>query len=453
MGSPYPPGQASTAVLSMRASRGAVAASSWGLALLAVFAVLWVLQYGLRVAPLGPIGGVSLFQPLGAFQGDPPVQAASDWITRRAPLLRKAFQEEVYGELPAASSVVRTASRLVDANAFEGAGRIEEISLSVAGPKGPIPIDVLLALPRVTAGGAAPLIIAPNFCGNRAALGDVYRDVSQPGWVAPRCRTAFGRVITESLHGKNIIRVPVARLLHAGYAVMTFSPGEVVPDDPSLAAAAIERLPPSDAEGPRVGAIGAWAWSISRIVDAAESDPRLDSSRIAVFGHSRFGKTVLLAAAFDTRIHAVIANQSGRLGAAPSSDRSGEPLAALFERFPHWFPMAAWRTEIAHTPPDQQLLLALIAPRPLLLGGASLDALADPVGAFQSARSASAAYRLFGGTGLEQGTMRATNLDADVAYYFRSGGHGVRSSDWAVAIAFLDRRFASNKASSTGSAK
>ncbi len=431
--------------------RSVSAARIWSFALIAVFAAAWFLQYGLRVAPTEPSAALSLVTPLGAFQDDPPVQAAVEWTERRAPLLRAAFQSQVYGELPAVLSASRTSVHLIDADAFDGAGRIEEISLSLAGLSGSIPIDVVAVLPRSQASRPAPVVIAPNFCGNRAALAYRYKTVSQPDWIAERCRTPLGRLTTEALHGDSIIRLPVAGLLKAGYAVVTFSPGQVVPDDPALASAAIARLPPSAKSGPRVGAIGAWSWSISRVTDLVLADPRLDADRIALFGHSRFGKAALLTAALDSRISAVIANQSGRLGAAPSSDGVGEPLASLFGRFPHWFPVEARKSELPPQALDQQLLLALIAPRPLLLGGASLDRWSDPAGAFQSARAATAAYRLFGATGLDQASMTATNLDADVAYYFRSGGHGVRKSDWAIAIAFLNRHFAGG--SSGGSAR
>jgi hypothetical protein len=395
----------------------------------------------LRIAPTQPNAAISLTTPLDAFQDDPPVVAPTDWTDRRAPLLRATFQAEVYGELPATTSLDRTSARLIDARAFGGAGRLEEILASLPGPDGPIAMDVLLALPASAPAGQTPVLIVPNFCGNRAALGEHYLSVSQPAWVAERCRSSPGRVTTELLHGDSIVRLPFKDLLSAGYAVVTFSPGQVVPDDPMLAGPAIDRLPPSDTGGPRVGAIGAWSWSMSRVTDLVLADPRFDPDRIALFGHSRFGKAALLTAALDTRISAVIANQSGRLGAAPSSDSVGESLPNLFKRFPHWFPEQA-REAPAKTRLDQQYLLALIAPRPLLLGGASLDRWSDPAGAFQSAQSASAAYRLLGGAGLVQPSMQATDLDADVAYYFRSGGHGVRRSDFTTAVAFLNRHFA-----------
>jgi hypothetical protein len=414
----------------------------WGLTLFAAVAAVWSIQYVLRVAPTQPDAALSLSTPLGAFQGDPPVRAASDWTERRAPLLRASFQAQVYGALPAVVPARETSTRTIDEDAFGGVGRIEEVSLSLAGPSGPIPIDILMALPRSSANQPVPVVIAPNFCGNRAALGFRYKDISQPDWIAERCRTPLGRLTTEVMHGDNIISLPVVILLNAGYAVVTFSPGQVVPDDPSLAGAAIERLPPSATNGPRVGAIGAWSWSMSRVTDFVLADPRFDPDRLALFGHSRFGKAALLTAALDTRIRAVIANQSGRLGAAPSSDGVGEPLPSLFGRFPYWFAAEAGQLDVHQQSLDQQFLLALIAPRSVLLGGASLDRWSDPAGAFQSARTASEAYQLLGATGLDQPSMKATNLDADIAYYFRSGGHGVRQTDWTMAVAFLDRQFA-----------
>jgi hypothetical protein len=436
------------AALAGKWARKVAMARILGLALFAAVAGVWSLQYYLRVAPTEPNAALSLVTPLGPFENDPPIRAASDWTDRRAPLLRAAFQTQVYGELPAPLPAAKTSARVIDANAFGGAGRIEEVSVSLPGPDGAIPIDVLLALPQSLEHRPAPVLIAPNFCGNGAALGFRYKTVSQPGWTAERCRSALGRLTTELMHGDSIIQLPVESLLKAGYAVVTFSPGQVVPDDSSLAEAAIARLPPSATGGPRVGAIGAWSWSMSRVTDLVLADARFDPDRVALFGHSRFGKAALLTAALDTRIRAVIANQSGRLGAAPSYDTVGEPLPSLFGRFPYWFPAEAKTSEETSQALDQQYLLALIAPRPLLLGGASLDRWSDPAGAFQSAQTASAAYRLFGGTGLDQASMKATNLNADVAYYFRSGGHGVRRSDWMTTIAFLKRQFGRNQASS-----
>ncbi|MFN3465727.1 MAG: hypothetical protein ACK4X1_16800, partial [Terricaulis sp.] len=225
----------------------------------------------------------------------------------------------------------------------------------------------------------------------------------------------------------------------AGYAVVTFYPGEVVPDEPALAEAAIARLPGQN-RGPKVGAVGAWAWSISRAVDIVAADARFDQSNVAVFGHSRFGKAALLAAALDERITAVIANQSGRLGAAPTARDVGESLDELNRRFPHWFPAVAQSARANAPNLDQDALLALIAPRAILLGGASSDRWSDPVGSYEGAAAANDVYRLFGRDGLTQSSIGTPDYGADIAFFMRPGRHGIRDLDWTAAIAFLDAR-------------
>jgi hypothetical protein len=409
----------------------------WLGAMLVFAAAIWTLQFSVRVAPLSVDGSLPVPSPLGAFEGDPPIESAEDWMARRAPLLRAAFQNFVYGAPPAATAPRVVSRRLVDANAFGGLGRIEELTLAIEGERGVASFALLLATPH-NADAAAPVVIAPNFCGNAAALGRRYPQLAEPAWLAPRCRTLVGRALARAMQGAHIVRPAFRELLSHGYAVATFSPGEVAPDDPDLAREALARLPDASAE--RLGAVGVWAWAISRVVDVIEREPELDASRVAVFGHSRFGKAALWATAMDMRIGAVIANQSGRLGASPSGSHVGETLNGLFHRYPHWFPRVV-ETDGVSDEIDQHLLLALIAPRPILLSGARLDRWSDPAGAFRAAEAASPVYELFGRVGLDQVDMRSTNLNADIAFYFRPGGHGVRPSDWATARAFLDAHF------------
>lgn len=403
----------------------------------ALWMALFAAQFGLRVAPLSVSGALPDPAPLAAFEGDPPIASAQDWMSRRAPLLRAAFENLIYGPTPGAAEPRIVARRLIDEQAFGGLGRVEELSLEVSSARGVARFALVIATP-VASAAPAPVVIAPNFCGNRAALGGRYRELTEPGWLARRCRTPASRALTRAMHGANIMRPPFADLLRDGYAVATFSPGEVAPDDPELARQALARLP--DASADRLGAIGAWAWAISRVVDVVDAEPGLDGARVAVFGHSRFGKAALWATALDPRISLVIANQSGRLGASPSRSRSGEPLTRLLERFPHWFPEGASAAE-AQSELDQHLLLALIAPRPILLGAARLDRWSDPAGAFRAAEAASPVYELFGRVGLDQDTMQQPNLEADIAMFMRPGGHGVRPRDWDVARAFLRAHF------------
>jgi hypothetical protein len=144
----------------------------------------------------------------------------------------------------------------------------------------------------------------------------------------------------------------------------------------------------------------------------------------------------------DPRIALVIANQSGRFGAAPSASPTGESLTHLRRAFPHWFPPSSQVGEDdMQAELDQHMLLALIAPRPILLGSARLDRWSDPAGSFRAAQAATPVYRLLGAVGLNQPDIETPNLDADIAVFIRGGGHGVRPVDWRMARQFLDAHF------------
>ena len=178
------------------------------------------------------------------------------------------------------------------------------------------------------------------------------------------------------------------------------------------------------------GAIAAWAWGYHRCVDAIHAlGGPVDPGRIAVTGHSRGGKTVLVAAATDPRITLVNDNASGAGGSAVFRYQGdGSETLGIMNHFPSWFgPDAALREYIgreADAPFDQHCLLAAIAPRPLLLTYALDDRWSNPEGMVQAAWAAREVYRFLG-------------APDRIAFHLRQGEHQHAPEDWDVLLDFI----------------
>lgn len=195
------------------------------------------------------------------------------------------------------------------------------------------------------------------------------------------------------------------------------------------------------------GSIACWAWGMSRLVDYLETQPAIDAKRIAITGASRLGKTVLWEGASDPRIALVIASASGEGGAALARRNYGETVAHLVAptRYPYQF--AANYQKYAEDPGkmdfDTHMLVALVAPRPILLQTGTTDGWSDPKGEYLAAIAATPVYKLFGKKGVEESDTFAadTFMGHDLAYWLHTGGHGPIPSDWDVFIKFMNTHF------------
>ncbi len=369
------------------------------------------------------------------------------WEKLRAPELRRLFQHYEYGMLPPPAKITAKVVR-EDKQALGGKATLREITLSLAQPEG-AQISLLLVTPNA-AKKPAPVFLGLNFSGNFALLPDPQIAVPA-GWKSRKGDTA------EQVRGSETEKWAIEATIDRGYAVASFWNGEVVPDDKEVAEAMLRKFRPEGAEvrGPSdTATIAVWAWCFHRAVDYLVTDAALDPKRIAVVGHSRNGKTALLAAAFDERIAMVIPSQAGCGGTAPARvapelaklNEKGRPtaetVAVINKNFPHWFcgNFQAFNEAVEKLPFDQHALIALCAPRPVLLSNATEDLWANPAGQFEMLRAADPVYRLVAGEGLgATGMPRVGDLLATrLGYFIRPGKHAMTAEDWSAWLDYAD---------------
>ncbi|GJL94705.1 MAG: acetylxylan esterase [Hyphococcus sp.] len=414
----------------------------------AALAVSSCAKLTLAWADLKPDGVKATPEVLAEFQGQPAVQSVEAWESLRAPKLREAFQAEVYGYFPDAHELKILDHKVLDEAAFNGAGRLEEYRLQADIHFGgettqteEFYMDVVVPVNKPD----APIILIQTFCPRWDTLPhpDIYRPEDAGGCGGGGMMSG----LMTYVFGRYIATPPAEMILARGYAIATIFPSEFAPDDSERGLAALKEMSEGMAPGKeRWGAIAAWAWGFSLMVDALEANNETTGAAKGEYiswGHSRYGKSALLAAAFDNRISGVISHQSGTGGASLNREKIGESVEAITEGYPHWFAktyerFAGREDEMAV---DQHQLLALIAPRPVLLGNARRDVWSDPNGAFRAAIGADAAYELYGVEGLAQTRLNQWNPEAELAFWIRPGTHGVVKEDWPAFLEFLDAHF------------
>ncbi len=184
-----------------------------------------------------------------------------------------------------------------------------------------------------------------------------------------------------------------------GIAQIAFNFGQVMSHTQKRGEEPIDRIYPYRAE---MGAYCAWPWGISRIIDGLEmvgGKSRIDMSHIAVTGCSFAGKMALFAGALDERIALTIAQEPGGGGAA--AWRVSETLGnveTLGRTNYAWFKesMKQFSNKVPRLPIDHHELVALVAPRAvLILGNTDYEWLADESG-YVSCVAAREVWKAFG---------------------------------------------------------
>lgn len=386
----------------------------------------------------------TLPDPLVSTSGDPITQP-DIWIRSRRPELLNVFASEVYGHLPENLPSPKFNVTSSNQNALDGAAARHELEISFPKLANAPTLQLLVYTPNNRT-HRVPAFLGLNFRGNHTIHSDPGITLST-AWMRPNGPGDVENRATEKSRGKSKERWPVERILDRGYALATLYYGDIDPDFDDQFQNGIHGAvdAPTDRHASSWGSIAAWAWGLRCALDALESLPAIDSSKVAVLGHSRLGKTALWAGATDPRFALVISNNSGCGGAALSRRAFGETVARINTSFPHWFcdNFQKYNDNENTLPVDQHQLITLIAPRPVYIASATEDQWADPKGEFLSAKYAEPVYQLLN----EPSNLPDTPPPPDspvgqsIRYHLRTGKHDLTEYDWEQYLNFADFHF------------
>ena len=213
------------------------------------------------------------------------------WRELRRPEILTSFSTSMYGVTPEISTQVRFEVTSVEPAALGGLATRKEVTIHLFDDPSAPAIDLLLFLPNEAA-GPVPLFLGLNY-GNQGVHAD------------PGIRVSRGSI---SGRGEHAARWPLELLLRRGYGVATFWSGDIELDHYGSGAqyytgglgTRITRISPQqgwddEQTATEWGALGVWAWGLSRALDYLATDEAVDATKVCVFGHSRTGKTALWA--------------------------------------------------------------------------------------------------------------------------------------------------------------
>jgi beta-galactosidase len=368
-----------------------------------------------------------LTDPLRLKSGEE-VRDAATWWKRRRPEILHDFETEIYGAIPAATPAVTWEVTKVDTGALGGTairktvvGHVDNSAYPAAKPR----IELTLWIPAHATAPVPMMIAVDGMPPSGTNLPAAVEQVLDLGW-------GYGS------YACNTVQADTGAELQAGIIGLVNRGQPRQPGD--------------------WGVLAAWTWGLSRTIDYLQTDRSVDTARLGVEGHSRRGKTALLAAAYDPRWAICYASCSGEGGAKPSRRNWGETLddvASMSEY--HWMAgnFLKYGGHWNDLPVDSPELMALVAPRPLFVTGGTRDQWADPHGEFMGVVAAGPVYRLLGRYDLGTNAMPAPDeavIAGDLAFRYHQGGH-TDELDWPVFLRFAARYFQTPGSAAVGAAR
>jgi hypothetical protein len=193
-------------------------------------------------------------------------------------------------------------------------------------------------------------------------------------------KPSTGKPPYPALIGINGVFLNTSALAEQGVAVISFPADDLAAENSTGSRGQGKFFTLFGSDG-GAGALIAWAWGVSRLIDYIETNPtgtQIDPARIGVTGCSRNGKGALVVGAFDERIALTIPQESGGGGAASwrvtdsintaAGSQVAQPLSEIIGENV-WYATALNQFS-GHTtklPFDHHELEAIVAPRALLL--------------------------------------------------------------------------------------
>jgi len=383
------------------------------------------------------VGDYTLPETLALADGQP-VRDAETWYEKRRPEIVRLFEENQFGRCPDRPADMSFDVFDKGTPAFEGKAVRRQVTIYFSKDKDGPKMDLLIYLPAGVE-KPVPLLLNLGFVANSMTVDD-------PGvrqgeiWNRQKQRV-------PAAGGFRFGVLNVVPVLEKGFGIATVYYGDIDPDFQGGISYGVRSLylkqGQTEPAPDEWGSIAAWAWGLSRALDYFETDEGVDAKRVAIMGVSRLGKTVLWAGARDRRFAMVIASCSGEGGAALSRRNYGETIKHLAAPSRYHYQFCAnyrkFGDNVTQFPVDAHMLLALIAPRPVLLQTGNTDKWSDPYGEFLAAVAAEPVYKLLGGQGL--GTDKMPPPDQPIlntiGFFMHTGGHGSLASDWDVFLKFM----------------
>jgi hypothetical protein len=382
------------------------------------------------------------------------VTKASDWSSKRRPEIVEDFDREVYGRVPKNVPKVRW---VVEKTENGKNGDIDIVTKTLTGvvdnamdPDIEVKIGLILVTP---AGATGPVPLVMQFSGMGFGF-----PMSQPAPGAvpagpPYAPNAFTPPF-RGFGGSAAARGPAAaprppqgptyqqQILARGWGYALLNTGSIQADNGAGLTLGIIGL--CNKGQPRGvedwGVLRAWAWGASRALDYFETDKTVDARRVALEGHSRWGKATLVAMAYDQRFWTAYVSSSGEAGAKLHRRDWGETVQNMANVGAyHWlagnFLKYSGPLQWNDLPVDSHELIAMCAPRPVFIsagkGGYDAepggDSWVDAKGQFMAAAAAGPVYQLLGKKPLGATQFppieTLAGADADVAFRQHASGH------------------------------